>query len=88
MDQILDTDKTFCSILFDVMAGEGVKDVVCSPVRAMRHCFWQRLPAKELRKHMAVDERAASFMALGMSIVSQKPVALACTSGTALLNYG
>ncbi len=88
MDQILDTDKTFCSILFDVMAGEGVKDVVCSPGSRNAPLLLAAAARKELRKHMAVDERAASFMALGMSIVSQKPVALACTSGTALLNYG
>ena len=26
-----DTDKRFCSILFDVMEAHGVRDVVCSP---------------------------------------------------------
>ena len=39
-----------------------------------------------MRKYNVVDERAAAFMALGMSVVSRKPVALVCTSGTALLN--
>jgi 2-succinyl-5-enolpyruvyl-6-hydroxy-3-cyclohexene-1-carboxylate synthase len=34
-----------------------------------------------------IDERCAAFVALGMSSQSQKPVALICTSGTALLNY-
>ena len=34
-----------------------------------------------------VDERSAAFFALGMIQASGKPVALCCTSGTALLNF-
>ena len=34
-----------------------------------------------------VDERCASFFALGIAQQIQKPVAVVCTSGSALLNY-
>lgn len=34
-----------------------------------------------------VDERCAAFFALGMAQQSKQPVALVCTSGSALLNY-
>jgi len=34
-----------------------------------------------------VDERCASFFALGIAQQIQKPVAIVCTSGSALLNY-
>ncbi len=34
-----------------------------------------------------VDERAAAFFALGLAQQGHKPVALVCTSGSALLNY-
>lgn len=34
-----------------------------------------------------VDERCAAFFALGIAQQTQKPVALVCTSGSALLNY-
>lgn len=34
-----------------------------------------------------VDERAAAFFALGMAQQLQQPVAVVCTSGSALLNY-
>ena len=34
-----------------------------------------------------VDERSAGFIALGMALKSKVPVAICCTSGSALLNY-
>mgnify|MGYP000541594174 FL=1 len=34
-----------------------------------------------------VDERCAAFFALGIAQQTQKPVAILCTSGSALLNY-
>ena len=34
-----------------------------------------------------VDERSAGFFALGLAQKTRKPVALVCTSGSALLNY-
>ena len=34
-----------------------------------------------------IDERAAAFFALGMAQQLKKPVAIVCTSGSALLNF-
>ncbi len=82
-----DTDKRFCSILFDVMEAHGVRDVVCSPGSRNAPLLIAAESRRGMRKYNVVDERAAAFMALGMSVVSRKPVALVCTSGTALLNY-
>jgi len=39
------------------------------------------------KTYSIVDERAAAFFALGMAQQLQKPVALVCTSGSALLNF-
>lgn len=39
------------------------------------------------QKYSIVDERSAAFFALGIAQQTQKPVALVCTSGSALLNY-
>ena len=41
----------------------------------------------EVRSYSIVDERCAGFVALGMAQQLQQPVALVCTSGSALLNY-
>ena len=43
--------------------------------------------SESIESYVVVDERSAAFMALGMSQRSGEPVALVCTSGTALLNY-
>ena len=39
------------------------------------------------KTYSIVDERAAAFFALGMAQQLNKPVAIVCTSGSALLNY-
>ena len=41
----------------------------------------------EITPYSIVDERCAAFFALGMAQKLKKPVALVCTSGSALLNY-
>lgn len=42
---------------------------------------------KDINTLSIVDERCAAFFALGIAQQTQKPVALVCTSGSALLNY-
>ena len=37
--------------------------------------------------HIRIDERTAAFFALGIIKASRNPVALVCTSGTAVANY-
>ena len=41
----------------------------------------------EIAAFTIVDERSAAFFALGLALQSNEPVALICTSGSALLNY-
>ncbi|MFV8838985.1 2-succinyl-5-enolpyruvyl-6-hydroxy-3-cyclohexene-1-carboxylic-acid synthase [Salinimicrobium soli] len=40
-----------------------------------------------IKTYSVVDERCAAFVAIGMAQQLQKPVAVLCTSGSALLNY-
>lgn len=87
MSKFSDTDRNFCSILFDILEERGVRDVVCSPGSRNTPLLIAASSREGLRKHTVIDERAAAFMALGIALVSKRAVALVCTSGTALLNY-
>lgn len=84
---MLDTAKKFCSILFDVLEGKGVRDIVCSPGSRNVPLLLAAAARPGLKKHFVSDERSAAFLGLGISLVSKSPVALVCTSGTAMLNY-
>lgn len=68
----------------------GVYDVVVSPGSRntpLTLAFDAFAQQKKLRVTIAMDERVAGFMALGMARASQRPVALACTSGSAGAHY-
>lgn len=74
-------------IIAKILEYNGVKDaVVSSGSRSLRMVrAVDDNPAITVR--MVVDERVAAFMTLGISDATQRPVALVCTSGTAMLNY-
>lgn len=74
-------------MLAEALTAYGIKDIFSSPgtrnaplilALARNGCFNIR---------PVVDERSAAFIALGFASVARTPVALVCTSGTALLNY-
>lgn len=73
--------------LIGLLAEFGVRDLVCSPGSRNAALLLEADNTPGIRKHVVVDERSAAFQALGIAMVSQRPVALICTSGTALLNY-
>lgn len=82
-----DTSKKVVSTLFDVMEAHGVEDIVCSPGSRNAPLLMAARSRTDIHKHIVIDERTAAFMALGIATVKQKPVAIICTSGTALLNF-
>ncbi len=84
---MLSTDKLSCNILADLLVAHGVRDVVLSPGSRNAPVIIALSRRSELRCATVVDERSAGFIALGMSLQSGRPVAMVCTSGTALLNY-
>lgn len=81
------TDKNTCRFLIDLLVEHGVTDAVISPgsrntpliIAANRH--------EGLSTHVVIDERCAAFIGLGIALQTGRPVALICTSGTAVLNY-
>lgn len=81
------TAKISCQILVDLLVANGVENVVISPGSRNAPLIIAMARCEKLKKHVVIDERSAAFIALGMANASGSPVALVCTSGTALLNY-
>lgn len=84
---MITTDKLSCNILADLLIAHGIKHVVLSPGSRNSPLIIALTRREDLESHVVIDERSAAFIALGMAVQSATPVALVCTSGTALLNY-
>ncbi len=80
------TDKIGCNLLVELLERHGVRRVVLSP-GSRNAPLLMAFSRSNIQEYVVVDERSAAFMALGMAQRSDEPVALVCTSGTALLNY-
>jgi 2-succinyl-5-enolpyruvyl-6-hydroxy-3-cyclohexene-1-carboxylate synthase len=75
--------------LFADLAAHGVRDVVLSPgsrSQALALAAVRFADDGILRVHVRIDERVAGFTALGIARESGVPVAVLCTSGTAVAN--
>lgn len=81
------TDKSSCNILADLLIAHGIRNVVFSPGSRNAPLVMALSRREELKCDVVIDERSAAFIALGMGLQSGAPVAVVCTSGTALLNY-
>lgn len=82
------TTNRICRCLALLLEEHGVRRAVVSPGsrNAPLLIAFSRRAGIEL--DVVVDERSAAFIALGYALIAREPVALVCTSGTALLNYG
>ena len=66
---------------------KGIKNVVISPGSRNAPLTISFSNHPEIEAYSVVDERSAAFFALGLAQQLQEPVALCCSSGSALLNY-
>ena len=66
---------------------KGITNVVISPGSRNAPLTISFTEDDAITAYSIVDERCAAFVALGMAQQLQAPVALVCTSGSALLNY-
>lgn len=85
---MLDTSNKTCRCIASLLVAHGVRDAVVSPGSRNAPLLMALSRQKQLNLISVVDERSAGFVALGMAVTSGRPVALVCTSGSALLNYG
>lgn len=66
---------------------EGIQHIVISPGSRNAPLTIGFTENSFFKTYSIVDERSAAFFALGMAQQTKEPVALVCTSGSALLNY-
>ena len=80
----------FAVTLVDELARCGLTDAVLAPgsrSAPLAIALWERANGGGPRLHVRIDERSASFLALGLAKASGRPVALVCTSGTAAAHF-
>lgn len=87
INNIMTTTHDSCNILADLLVAYGVKYAIISPGSRNAPITFALSSRDEIKKYVIVDERSAAFAALGMAQHSNFPVALVCTSGSAVLNY-
>ena len=81
------SDKKSISLLADIFVKKGLSDIVISPGSRNAPIILAFANNPQINALSIIDERSAAFFALGMSIEKQKATAIACTSGSAALNY-
>lgn len=81
------SDKPVANYLIDALLACGVRTLVCSPGSRNAPLVLAAVARPDLEVLTLGDERSAAFHALGRSLVGKVPVALCCTSGSALANY-
>lgn len=82
----MNTSKTAVRFIADVCARKGIRKVVFSPGSRSAPLVIAFSQIIEIECLVIPDERVAGYFALGMAQQLGEPVAVVCTSGTAVLN--
>src|SRR3954451_23507394 len=80
-------NTALASAFTEELARGGLRRAVVSPgsrSTPLAVALWRQ---PEIEVSVIVDERSAAFFALGAAQVTQTPVAMLCTSGTAAANF-
>ncbi|MEV6030924.1 2-succinyl-5-enolpyruvyl-6-hydroxy-3-cyclohexene-1-carboxylic-acid synthase [Nonomuraea sp. NPDC052116] len=75
------------TVLVDELVRCGLTDVVLAPGSRSAPLALALHAESRVRLHVRIDERSASYLALGLAKRGERPVALICSSGTAVANF-
>lgn len=81
------TANEYCTQIVEILSAHGVRTAYCSPGSRNVPLLISLEANPDIDTKTVVDERSCAFQALGCALVSRQPVALVCTSGTAVLNF-
>jgi 2-succinyl-5-enolpyruvyl-6-hydroxy-3-cyclohexene-1-carboxylate synthase len=73
--------------LLEIFLAKGITNIIISPGSRNAPLTIGFASNPAFQCYSIADERSAGFFALGIAQQTKKPVALVCTSGSALLNY-
>ncbi len=83
----MNTSNVYCRQIVELLYAHGVQTVYCSPGSRNAPLLIALDSCSGITKHVIVDERSAAFQAYGCALIEQRPVAVVCTSGSAVLDY-
>ena len=81
------SDKLSVQYFVEAIIANGVEEIVVSPGSRNAPLVIAMDEHPGLNCTLIHDERSAAFVAMGMITQTNKPVAVVCTSGSAVLNY-
>ncbi len=86
----MNPSTAFATVLVDELIRCGLAEAVLAPgsrSAPLAMALHAASSAGRLRLHVRIDERSASFLALGLAKAGGRPVAVVCTSGTAAAHF-
>ncbi len=86
----MNPSTAFATVLVDELVRCGLREAVVAPgsrSAPLAMALHAAATGGRLRLHVRIDERSASFLALGLAKASGRPVAVVCTSGTAAAHF-
>lgn len=81
------SNKIMVQCLGELLKKYQISDIICSPGSRNGALMLHFSALEEMKTYSIVDERSAAFFALGVAQQTRKPVAICCTSGSAVANY-
>ena len=81
------SDKKPVQDFIQLLDQHGIREIIICPGSRNAPFSISLANDERFNVHSIVDERSAAFVALGMAQQVDRPVAIICTSGTAVLNF-